>query len=207
CALPIYQARAQIRRSGHVEHQPRADSARQRQQLRRAQPREQTLVASEHDGEDAARVEACLGQQPQLGKHLVVHLLGLVDQQHRARQRALDVRHPFVTKRAKAGPAIVRFERDTEELSHLPIEIGDSALGPLQYRYAQVALTLEPRYQQAQRRALAAADAAVDQREAAFGRDAVLESPAEVVDARAAKQRVVGDVRAEGIEFEAIEGL
>ena len=93
-----------------------------------AQALEQAAVAGEHDGQQDVAVEAGGGQQAQLGEHGGQHLLGLVDDQHRSRQRGVDVGLPALAQDLGAGPAVVRGELDAEQVAHLAVEVGEAGL-------------------------------------------------------------------------------
>jgi len=74
--------------------QPGADAAAKGNQLLPAQLLDQARVAGEHHAQQWLRVEARTGQQAQLAQRLRTHLLRLVDQQHCAATRTLQVGQP-----------------------------------------------------------------------------------------------------------------
>ena len=69
-----------------------------------------------------------------------LHLLGLVDQQHRPGQGALDVGLPALAQDLGAAPAVVRAQLDAEEVAHLAVEVGDVGLRATDHADRHVAL-------------------------------------------------------------------
>src|ERR1700692_1637659 len=123
-------------------------------------------------------VEARGRQQPQLGEHGWRHLLGLVDDQHRSRQRGVDVGLPAIPQHLGSGPAVVRSQLDAEQSAHLAIEVGEAGLRARDDADLDVALRAEALGENAQRDGLAGAWGAGDEGEAAFA-DELLDAPAE----------------------------
>jgi len=97
-------------------------------------------IAGQHDGQQDVGVEIGGGQQAQFGEHGGLHLLCLVNQQHRSGQGGLDVRLPTVAQGLGATPAVMRAQLDAEELAHLAIEVGDIGLRPTDHADRHVAL-------------------------------------------------------------------
>jgi hypothetical protein len=100
----------------------------------------------------------------------------------------------------------VRRERDTEEISELAIEVHGARLRVLDGPDDDIAHGLETFVQEAQGDALAGAGIACDHDVAAVG-DAVLDAPEECVEGGGGEEGLDGDVGAERVEFQAVEGL
>ena len=73
-------------------------------------------------------IEPRRGQKPQLGEHGRQHLLRLVDDQHGARERGIDVALPALAQQLCAAPSVVRMQHDAEQLAHLAVEVGEPGL-------------------------------------------------------------------------------
>jgi len=93
--------------------------------------------------------------------------LCLVDEQHGAKQRLLDVLLPLRTHGLVRAPAVRGRHGDAEAVADLPVEVGDAALRPSHLADDDIAQQRQLRREQEQRGALAGADIAADQREAA----------------------------------------
>jgi hypothetical protein len=87
----VVQQLLQLIGCGALQREAHAHAAAERQQLLGAQALQQTAVAGEHDSEQDVAVEPRRGEQTQLGEHSGRHLLGLVDDQHGARQGGVDM--------------------------------------------------------------------------------------------------------------------
>jgi hypothetical protein len=150
-------------------------------------------------------VEIGGGQQAQFGEHGGLHLLRLVDDEHRPGQRAVDVRLPALAQDLGAAPAVVRAQFDAEEFAHLAIEVGDVGLRPADHADRDVALCRQ-RWSARMRKTggFAAAGRAGDEGEAAFGGQ-LLDAPAERFQARGDVQRLGRHVGGERVPFEAVE--
>jgi len=85
----------------------------------------QAAVAGQHDADQGAGVELRAGQQAQLAEDDGRHLLGFVDQEHGAEQRALQMGQPPLAQGLEPVPAVVRREGDAEEVAELAVEVGD----------------------------------------------------------------------------------
>ena len=85
---------------------------------------EQALIAGEHHGEQQVRIQARRAQQPQFVEHRRLHLLGFVDDQHRAAQRGVDVLLPALAQHLGPAPAVVRMQLHAEELAQFAVEVG-----------------------------------------------------------------------------------
>ena len=131
-------------------------------------------------------------------------LLGLVDDEHGARQGGGDVLAPAGAQGLEAGPAVVDGERDAEEVAELAVEVAGAALGVLDGADDDVGQGAEPLGEQAQDDALAGAGVAGDHGEAAVG-DAELDAAEEGVDGGRDVERLGGDVGAEGVVLQAVE--
>ena len=149
-------------------------------------------------------VEPGGAQQAQLGENGRQHLLRLVDDQDRPRQRGVDVGLPALAQHLGAGPAVVRAELDAEQVAHLAIEVGEIGLGPAAQADLDVALRREPLGENAQGDRLACAGSPSDEGEAAFA-DQLLDAPAERLDARRGMERLDRHVGRKRIPLEAVE--
>ena len=116
----------------------------------------EAVVAGEDDGEDGAGVEFGAGQQAQFAEDRGVHLLGFVDEQDRAVERALDVSEPLLAQGLGAVPAVVGREGHAEEIAEFAVEVGHLGLGPAQHPHAQIAHWRQALGEDAQGGALAA---------------------------------------------------
>jgi len=101
----------QFVRRGGLQGEADADAAAEWQELGSAELLGQARVATQNHGEQRPRVECGRAQEPQLVQDRRLHLLRLVDDQHRTQERGLDVGLPALAQDAGAGPAIVRRER------------------------------------------------------------------------------------------------
>jgi hypothetical protein len=149
-------------------------------------------------------IEPCGTQQAQLGENGRQHLLRLVDDQHRPRQRGIDVGLPALAQHLGAGPAVVGAEFDAEQVAHLAIEVGEVGLGPAAHAHLDVMLLREPLGENAQGNRLAGAGSPGDEGEAAFANQ-LLDAPAERLDAPRDMERFDRHVGRKRIPFEAIE--
>ena len=100
------------------------------QELIGAQALGEPSVAGQYHGQQDVGVEIGGGQQPQFGQHGGLHLLCLVDHQHRPAQGALDMRLPALAQDLGAAVAVMRAQFDAEEFAHLAVEVGDVGLRP-----------------------------------------------------------------------------
>ena len=132
------------------------------------------------------------------------HLLRLVDDQDRPRQRGVDVGLPALAQHLGAGPAVVGAEFDAEQVAHLAIEVGKIGLGPAAQADLDVTLLREPLGENAQGDRLACAGSPGDEGEAAFANQ-LLDAPAEQLDARRGMERLDRHVGRKRIPFEAVE--
>jgi hypothetical protein len=132
------------------------------------------------------------------------HLLGLVDDEHRAQQRGLDVGVPRVAQGLEAAPAIARGERHAEQVAELAIEVGDAALRMLDDADHDVAERGEPRGDDTQGGGLADTGVAADEGEAALAHQ-VFQPPAEVLEPGRDDKRFRRDLGRERIPLEPVE--
>ena len=165
-------------RGGALDRQAHAHAAGEGEELVGSQAFEEPSVAGEHDGEQDVRIELGGTQQAQLGENGRQHLLRLVDDEHRPRQRGIDVGLPALAQHLGAGPAVVGTQFDAEQVAHLAIEIGEIGLGPAAHADLDVTLLGEPLGENPQGDRLAGAGRAGDEGEAAFA-DQLLDAPAE----------------------------
>ena len=192
-------------RRGVVEGEPASDARAEGQQLGGAQALGQSRVAGEDDAEQLLGVEVLAGQDAQLAEDGGEGLLGLVDDEDGAAAGGGDVVGPAGAQGLESGPAVVRGERDAEEVSELAVEVHGAALGVLDGADEDVGQRAKPLGEQSQGDALAGAGIAGEHGEAAVG-DAELDAPEEAVDGGRGEERVDGDVGSEGMELEAVEG-
>ena len=162
-------------------------------------------VAGEHDGQEGSGVEVGGGEDAQLGEHRAGDLLGLVDEQDGAVSGGLDLSAPGFAEGLEAGPAVVRGERDAEEVAELAVEVGQGALGPGEHADGDVGELVEGVGELAQGDGLAGAGIAGDQGEAAVSHQP-LEAPAEGVEVGGSPQGLDRDVGGEGVPLQA-QGL
>ena len=146
------------------------------------------------------------GEQAQLVEHGRVHLLGLVDQQHRAQEGGLQMSQPALAQGLEAAPAVMGLELDGEQIAHLAVEIGQIGAGMADGPDADLGQLAEALVEQAQHRTLAGTGIALDQGKAAFADQRVLDAPAELLHGRGDVQCLGGQLRGEGIELQPIEG-
>src|SRR5262249_13694564 len=165
----------------------------------------ETTVTAQDDGDDRAGVELGRAKQAQLGEQRRCHLLRLVDEQHRAKQRLLDVLLPLRAYRLVRAPAVRARDGEPEEVAELAIEVGDATLRPGHFTDHHVTQRRQLGGEQAERRALAGTDVAGDEREAAVHQE-VCDPPREVLDARCLAQRLDGDVLEKRVPLETVEG-
>jgi hypothetical protein len=140
----------------------------------------------------------------QLGENGAEHLLRLVDDEYRPRERGIDMGLPALAQHLGASPAVVGAELDAEQVAHLTIEVGEIGLGPAAHADLDVTLLREPLGEKAQSDRLAGAGSAGDEGEAAFANQ-LLDTPAERLDAPRDMQRLHRHVGSERVPFEAIE--
>jgi hypothetical protein len=200
----VPQHRAEDIRWFSVEDQAGPDPAGDGQQVRRAELVLEAAVAAQDDRDDRAGVELGRAEEAQLGEQRGRHLLRLVDEQHGAEQRLVDVLLPLRAHGLVRAPPVRRRDRHAEQVAELPVEVGDAALRAGHLADDDVAQGRELLGQQAQRGALAGADVAGDEREAAV-HDEVLDAPCEVLDAGGLAQRLDGDVLEERVPLEAVQ--
>ena len=191
-------------RGGALDRQAHPHAAGEREELLGSQAFEEPTVAGEYDREQDVRVEPGGTQQAQLGENGRQHLLRLVDDQDRPRQRGVDVGLPALAQHLGAGPAVVGAEFDAEQVAHLAIEVGEIGLGPAAQADLDVTLLREPLGENAQGDRLACAGSPGDEGEAAFA-DQLLDAPAERLDARRGMERLDRHVGRKRIPFEAVE--
>jgi hypothetical protein len=173
-------------------------------QLLGAKPLQETAITGEHHSEQDVAVEPGRRQQAQLGEHGGRHLLGLVDDQHGARQRGVDMGLPAVAQNLGAGPSVVRGQLDAEQIAHLAIEVGEAGLGSRDDADPCVTLVAEALGEDAQGDGLARTGHAGDEGEAALA-DELLDAPAERLDAARDVQRLDRHVGGEGVPLEAVK--
>src|SRR5665213_14125 len=202
----VIEAGEELVAGGVLEDEPAADAAAERHQLGAAEALDQARVAGEDDTEELARVELLAGKDAQLVEDGGQRLLGLVDDEDRTAEGGGDVLGPARPQRLESGPAVVGVQRHAEEITKLAVEIHRARLGMLDGADDDVAHRLEPFAEQAQGDALAGARIARDHDVAAVG-DAELDAAEKGVDGGRGVQGLDGDVGAEGVEFQAVQGL
>ena len=95
---------------GVVEVEAAADAAAEARQVRVLEALGKTMVAGEDDAEELLGVEALAGEDAELVEDVGEHLLGLVDDEHRAGERGLDVLEREVARiRARIARAEAEF--------------------------------------------------------------------------------------------------
>ena len=134
------QAVLEVLRRCAFDRQTHPHAAGQGEEFIGAQTFGEPPIAGQHDGQQDVGVEIGGGQQAQFGEHGGLHLLCLVNQQHRSGQGGLDVRLPTVAQGLGATPAVMRAQLDAEEFAHLAIEVGDIGLRPTDHADRHVAL-------------------------------------------------------------------
>jgi len=125
----MLQVLEELGRGLGIEVESESDAAGNRQELRVAEQLGEPLVATEHDGEKAAGVEVGAGQDAELGKHGGVHFLSFIDEQDWPMEAGAEILEPLVAQSFEAAPAIVRRERNSEEIAEFAIEVTEVALG------------------------------------------------------------------------------
>jgi hypothetical protein len=209
-ALPaahqMLQAGEQLLATGRLGGEPGADARAQRDELLAAQLLGQARVAGEHHAQERLRIELRAGHQAQLREHRRAHLLGLVDEQHRAAAGRFQMGEPGLAQRLEAAPAVVRAQRHAKEIAHLAIEVGEVALRMGDRPDGEIGQPRQALGQQTQRHAFARARVAVDHREAALADQPLLDAPAEVLEARRHMDRLGGHLGREGVPLEPVEG-
>ncbi len=198
---PVQQAARELLTGGGAEVQADADPAGEGEQLLALELVEQAGVAGEQDGEDGVRVEAGAGEEAQLVEHRGLHLLGLVDEQDRARERAVDVGLPALAQGTAAAPAVAGAKLDTEDVTHLAIEITEIALRMGDDTDGDVGDVGELGGGDAQHGALAQARIAREHGEAALAEHDVHDPPAKLGDGRRGEQGVRGSLGEKGFHF------
>ena len=147
-----------------------------------------------------------LARTRQLGEHAVECFLGLVEDQDGASECGGDVIGPASAQRFESAPAVVSLERNTEQVAELTIEVHGARLGVLDGADDDVAQSGEALAEQAQGDTLAGTRVAGDHDIAAIS-DAELDAAQEGIDGGCDVQRFDGDVGAERVELQAVEGL
>jgi hypothetical protein len=132
--------------------------------------------------------------------------LRLVDDQHGARVGRRDVVAPPAAQRLEAIPAIVRGERDREEVAELAVKVAGPRLRVLDRADHDVGQRSEPPLDEAEDGALASAWISAEQDEAAVA-DARLDASEKCIDDGIRVKRLDRDIGPEGVEFQAKQGL
>ena len=132
------------------------------------------------------------------------HLLGLVDDQHRPGECAVDVCLPALAQDFGAAPAIVRVQFHAEDVAHLAIEVGDVGLRATDDADLDVALRRQMSGQDAQGDGFAGAGRSRDEGEAALVGE-LRDPPAEGTQAGRDMQRLGRHAGGEGVPLEAVE--
>ncbi|CDQ09482.1 hypothetical protein AFERRI_30128 [Acidithiobacillus ferrivorans] len=182
------------------------DATTQRDQFFPAQFFGEPGIPGEDDTEQALGIEAGTGQQAQFAEHGGIHFLGFVDEQHRAAAGGIQMGEPALAQCLEAAPAVTRFEGDGKDISQFPVKVSEIALWVMDGSDGQVRQLRQALGQQAQYHALAGAGIALDQGEAPFPDQGMLDPPAEVLDLWRDVDRINRQVRREGIPFEPVEG-
>ena len=102
----VFQAAEQFIAAGRLGVQTDPDATTQRDQFFPAQFFGEPGIPGEDDTEQALGIEAGTGQQAQFAEHRGIHLLGFVDEQHRAPTGGIQMGEPAL------APAVARFGRD-----------------------------------------------------------------------------------------------
>src|SRR5262249_3212371 len=126
------------------------------------------------------------------------HLLGFVDDQHGADERAVDVVLSTLPQHLAAGPSVVGAQLYPEQRPELPEEVVDRRLWAGEHAHGDVALCGKPLGEDAQRHRLAGSGRAGDQRKPAFAGE-LLDAPAEGLTARGDVQGLDGHVGGERV--------
>ncbi|HEY4055207.1 MAG TPA: hypothetical protein VGM39_01320 [Kofleriaceae bacterium] len=103
----MFEARKQLITRGLLEHESSTDAAAERQKLITAKAICEPLVAGKDNAKKLASVEIPAREDAQLREDVGEHLLRLVENEDRARQRRRDVLVPSRAQRFEAGPAVV----------------------------------------------------------------------------------------------------
>ena len=191
---------------GHDENRPLDASVLQTAcRTARAAAKLGKPVTVQNDSQKEMGIELGGGQQAQLAQNGRLHLLGLIDDQHRLGKGAVDMRLPALAQDLGAAPAVVRMQLDAEELAHLPIEVGDVGLGAADHADLDVALRRQMFGQDAQGDRLAGAGSAGDEGEAALTGQ-LGDPPAEGMQACGDMQRLGRHAGGERVPLQAVEG-
>ena len=93
----------------------------------------QSAIPREDHGQERRGIEVGAGENPQLAEDVGAHLLGFVDQEHRADPRGGHVGFPPLAERFEPAPAIVRCQLHREDVAQLAVEVGALRLGPFDH--------------------------------------------------------------------------
>ena len=113
---------------------------------------------------------------------------------------------PTFPQGLEATPAVVRPELDAEQISHLAVEVGQVSTGMGDGTYGQITQLPQPFSQHPQHNTLARAGVTGDQGKATFTDQSLFDAPAEAFYLCCGMQGFDGQLRREGIPFEAIQG-
>ena len=199
------QTSSSSRRACSVARRVR-DARAQGQQLLAAQVIGEAGIPGEDDAQQGLGVEAGAGEQAQLVEHGGTHLLCFVHQQHGTPTGGLQMAEPGGTQRLEAAPAVVRTQRDAEQLAELAVEIPEAALRMIDGADGEIREPGEALGEQTQHHAFAGTRFAVDHRKPAFADLRLLDTPQEVFHARGDVERLDRQFRGEGMPFQAVEG-
>jgi hypothetical protein len=202
----VIEAAEEFVSSGVLEDETASDATAEREQVGSAQTLDEACVTGEDDAEQLASIEFLAGEHAQLGEDAGERFLSLVDDEDRTRESRGDVVVPASAQGLEATPAVVRLERDAEEVTELAIEIAGARLRVLDRADDDVPHRREATREEAERDALARAGITGDEDVAAI-RDPEFDATEEGVDTGGGVERVDRDIRSEGIEFEAVERL
>jgi len=189
-----------------VEKEPATDAAADGKQSGVPEALREALVTAKDNAEELLGIEVFGAEDAELGEDGTEGFLRLVDEEDRTRGGRKDVLGPASAEGLEAGPAIVRGKGDGEEVAELPIEVGGLALGMLGDAAKDVWNALEVMGEEPEGDAFAGARVAGNQDEAAV-LDAGTDAANKGIDGRRSVQSLDGYVGAEGVEFEAVQGL
>ncbi len=201
----VVEASAQGVSLGVVEVKAPADAASEGQQVGVPKALGQSRVAGEDDAQQLLGVEAPGGEDPQLAEDVGEHLLGFVDDEHGAGERACDVVAPALSERFEAAPAVVALEGDAEEVAELAVEVAAAALRVVDGSDLDVAHLPETVGEQAKCDALATAGVTRDHHEASVG-ECQRHASGESVDFGRWPQRLDGCAGPKGVKGQPVMG-
>src|SRR5256885_2195029 len=112
---------------------------------------------------------------------------------------------PAGTQRLEATPSIADADGDAEEISELTIEVGEVTLRMMDDADRQICQAREPLGEHSHDDTLSGSWVSMNEREPPFTQMRLLDAPAEVLDLSRDVQRLDGDLRDEGVIFQAVQ--